>query len=104
MSAPSRAPDLGKGGIAALFGAATAMIVCCALGPAVIATGLLSALAALGRNPLVIAVAAIALVATAVLLIRRRRVSSSDSKCCPEQDPPSAAQLDETTQPRGSKQ
>lgn len=99
MNTPSNKSGPGKGAVAVVFGAGTLMVLCCALGPAVIAVGVLGTLAALGRNPFVIAAAAIAIAATAVLLIRRQRANSSNPECCPPQAPASATQTDPTTKP-----
>lgn len=99
MNAPSNKSGPGKGTFAAVFGAGTVMVLCCALGPAVIAAGALGTLAALGRNPFVIVAAAIAIAAIAVLLIRRCRANSSNPECCSAQTPESASQTDTTTQP-----
>lgn len=70
-------------------GAGALMVLCCLLGPLLLAGGALGVLGAVAGNPLVIGAAVILLgTGIAAFVLRRQRRRTNDEPCCPSPGEP----------------
>lgn len=77
-----RSTGQSKLAVVGISGAGVLMVLCCLLGPLLLAGGALGILGAIAGNPLVIATAVI-VAASATILIARRTRARRGEDCCP---------------------